>query len=553
MENALDAAATEIVIELEKGGNHSIKVTDNGSGIAPQDVETAFERHATSKIFQFDDLYEISTFGFRGEALPSIAAIADITMITRQKGALSGRKIRIEKGRIVENIEVGCFEGTSIAVTDIFGNVPVRKKFLKKESAEQAHCLEVITRTALPSLRLGVRVLVDGKSVFNLPASGEMSERVFFALGADARKQLITVENRRGHIRFKGFASRPDFTKSTTKGILCYINGRYVRDPLVNHAVMTAYRRIIEPRRYPQVVLLVDLPPSDVDVNVHPSKLEVRFRNPREMYEAVLTVLVSALSGPVRLPEKPEPAIAQEYSQSLLAPYRERIEEALNRFTDHEKAFRETPSLWATDEKGVGEKQNAALFSDLVYLGQADSTYLIFSGAEGIVILDQHAAHERILFERLKAELEGKAVASQHLLIPEILNLSPVQRSVLENSGDIFAKLGIELEPFGGASVKVTAFPRLLSHLDPAFVISDILEGMSETGKLPDMKEWTDKMLAMMACKGAVKAHEWLTKQEVDMLCRDLDAIPFAATCPHGRPLYVQFDRKDLEKLFKRT
>jgi DNA mismatch repair protein MutL len=294
------------------------------------------------------------------------------------------------------------------------------------------------------------------------------------------------------------------------------------------------------------------LPPGDVDVNVHPAKLEVRFRNPREIYETVLTSLVSALSGPTRPLEKSEPAAIRETPEFVLAPYRERIEMALHRFTD-QKVFREVPSLWRADDEDSTEKEGAGFFSSLSYLGQADSTYLIFSGSQSIVILDQHAAHERILFERLKVGLASKALTSQHLLIPEILNFPPMPRSILEDSRDLFRELGIEAEPFGGAAVRVTAFPQLLSHLNPATVISDIIEAISETGKRPNLEELREKILVMMACKGAVKAHDDLTKREVEELCSSLDAISFASTCPHGRPLYIQFDRKDLEKLFKRT
>ncbi len=549
LENALDAGATKVVIEIGKGGLQTVRVVDNGRGIDQEDVEVAFRRHATSKISGFDDLYGISSFGFRGEALPSIAAVSTVEMVTRRKGAFSGRKVTVENGRVKDNREVGCPEGTAVSVRNLFENVPVRKKFLKKESVEQARCIEVVTRTALACPGVGIRVIVDGKTLLNMPVVRDVSERIALALGVDVEERMLPLGCVHGSVKIEGFASRPDFTRSTAKGMVCYVNGRYVKDVLLNHAVMTAYRRMIEPRRYPQTVLFIEVPRDDVDVNVHPAKMEVRFRNPREVYEAVLTSVVRALSGPA---QSVTPGLSVEVDKGYpLESYRRRIEEALGRFSG-EGTVREAPGLW--DETAVFEGgRPAGFFSSLEYVGQTGKTYLLFTHPDGVVIIDQHAAHERILFEKLKKGVEGGTVVGQRLLVPEVLHLSPASLSLLERSVECFKTMGIEVEPFGGTAVKVTTFPRLLSHLEPASVITDIIDQVAEIGNGSSPAELTERAIVTMACKGAVKARNGLTAQEAKELCRDLDGIAFASTCPHGRPLYILLDFKELEKMFKRS
>ena len=280
LENALDAGATDIRIELLKGGCGMIRITDNGEGLIPDDVPRAFQRYATSKIYEFDDIYKVRTFGFRGEALPSIAAIARVEMTTRSKGTLSGKRIVVTAGSIGEMMDAGCPEGTTMMVTQIFDPVPVRKKFLKTESTEQGYCMDVITRTALAHPQVRIQVMANGREVLKIPATGDLSERMALILGMDVMDHLLPVQAARGNIRMQGFISRPPFTRSQGKHLYSFVNRRYIRDYLLNHAVMTAYRNMIEVRRYPVAVLLLDLAPQDVDVNVHPAKLEVRFRHP---------------------------------------------------------------------------------------------------------------------------------------------------------------------------------------------------------------------------------------------------------------------------------
>jgi len=336
VENALDAGATEIIIDLEQGGCGLIRVTDNGSGIDAEDVSLAFARHATSKISEFDDLYRVRSFGFRGEALASIASISRTELVTRTPEVLAGVRIIVEAGKICETMEAGCPVGTTVSVSRIFDSVPVRKKFLKSETTERAYCLDVITRLALANSDIRIRVLAKGRELISYPATPRLAERIALVLGNGDADRMQPIEGGSGGLRVYGFASRPDFTCATTRQIYAFVNRRYVKDYLLNHAVMTAYRRVIEPRRYPAVVLYVDPDPADVDVNVHPAKMEVRFRQPRIVYETVVEALSRMLRGMGQSPSSLPPSGPAETLEESPLPsedYSSRVSEALRRYS----------------------------------------------------------------------------------------------------------------------------------------------------------------------------------------------------------------------------
>jgi DNA mismatch repair protein MutL len=397
LENALDAGATAVRIELLKGGCGMIRIIDNGEGFAQADVPKAFKRYATSKIYQFDDIYKISTFGFRGEALPSIASIARVEMTTRMNGALSGTRIVVDAGRIEEITETGCPEGTSITVTQIFDPVPVRKKFMKTETTEQGYCLDVITRTALAHPQVRMSVIANGREVLKIPATNDLSERMALILGMDFMDHLLPVQATRDNMQMRGFISRPPFTRSHGRHLYSFVNRRYIRDYLLNHAIMTAYRGMIEARRYPAAVLLIDLPPGDVDVNVHPAKLEVRFRHPRAIYGMIVETLAQALA---QLPQPVEAGNVRDATTAgdsrRPADYGDRIEEALKRyrlssatgklsfpeavrqgrFESFPPPVQQPAGEFSTEP--ASEPADTLKFSNLEYLGQALRTYLVF-------------------------------------------------------------------------------------------------------------------------------------------------------------------------------
>ncbi|MGZ6235950.1 MAG: DNA mismatch repair endonuclease MutL [Syntrophales bacterium] len=571
LENALDAGATEITIELEKGGRGSIKVIDNGEGIESAEVPLAFERFATSKIYQFDDIYKVRSYGFRGEALPSIGAISRVEMVTRKESSLSGTRVIVEAGRLESVTDTGCPVGTSVWVSHIFDPVPVRKKFLKTEATEQGYCMDVITRMALSHPEVRIRVLVHGREILNIPATGDISERVSLVLGTDFMDHMLPVKGVRGSMTVLGFASKPDFTRSSAKQLYYFVNKRFIRDYLLNHAVMTAYRRLIEAKKYPTAVLFVDLPPGDVDVNVHPAKMEVRFRNPREIYDIIVETVVHALANIA-------PVSSGAIGRTMPEGYGERVQEALKRYTvtsgSGKLFFNKTlrdysvprPAMDRIPEKEQAEISTVKIsverempvkrqnFVDLEYIGQFAGTYLVFSSSDGLTLVDQHAAHERILFDKLRMETarRGEKIMSQRLLIPEVANLSTGEFAVIMESIKVLEDMGVEVEPFGEKTVILKSVPAMLSHVEPKGLLLEILEELSNAERPIGLEERQEKLFALLACKGAVKANQKLAEAEVMRLCSDLDATQFSATCPHGRPVYVSFGLRDIEKMFKR-
>jgi len=566
LENALDAGADRIEIELEEGGTLSIGITDNGEGIDSGDIALAFERHATSKIEDFDDLYRIHSFGFRGEALSSIASISRIDMISRREESLHGTRVIVEGGRISEIKEAGSPRGTRIRVTDIFYTTPVRKKFLKKATTEQAHCLEYITRLALCTYECGITVRTKKKTILTIPPARDMRERTSFVLGRTFADSARPIGAERGDYAIGGLISRPDVSKSNTREMLYYINGRYVKDGFLNHAVMTAYRGILEPRRYPSVVIYLTMPPGDVDVNVHPTKMEVRFKHPRELYSLVVDSVMESLADTGPIGGK-EPVTPRTRTGGEGIYYGQRITEAIRRYTLSQggkgagetgrrplsaggtgSGAGDTRPLFET-ETGIDEQIS---FTSLHYLGQFTNTYLFFTAPERVIVIDQHAAHERVLYERLRQRTAHGHSERQKLLLPEIIELQPAHFDLLAANMDILADTGLDVEPYGDNTIIVKSVTPLLAHIDLKVLVSDLIDEFVQTGKRGDIDHIREKVIAVMACRGAVKARERLTEEEVASLCRDLDSVPFAATCPHGRPLFVSLGTGDMERMFKR-
>jgi len=569
VENSIDAGATDILIELEGGGKHSVKIVDNGRGIDRDDARVAFERHATSKIYTFEDINEIESFGFRGEAIASITSISRIEMLTRKKDALSGTKVVIRGGRIEEIIDVGCPAGTSMTVSDIFYSTPARMKFMKGDSTEQTHCIDAIVRLALSNPEVRMRAVAKGKTILNVPRTKNLSDRVALVFGEDFGRHTIEIEGQRGDATLRGVISMPDRTRANAKGQFYFVNNRFIRDRLLNHSVISSYRRLIEPRRFPYVILFIDMPSYDVDINVHPAKMEVRFRSPGDVYSLVTDTISSALSrmSPVGTDlSKPTFGVNADV-------YRERVGEVLKSYTVLTGAEKKTFNMnsskgiinGTTDSFGLSEAvkeqpdffrdrdvtQEAVSFSTLKYLGQIAGTYLVFSSDDAVILMDQHAAHERTLFEKLKMSVGGETHV-QGLLFPEIVNLRPGRFDLLMNNIDLLKDAGLGVEGYGENTILIKQIPAFLTGCNLDELISDVIEEVGDTGKTENINEVKDKILTVMACKGAVKANHKLTDAEVVALCEDLDSMPFTSTCPHGRPLYAVLNTRDLEKMFKR-
>lgn len=564
VENALDANADDIRVELIGGGKTSIKIIDNGEGMSKEDAALAFQRYATSKIKKFEDIYEINSFGFRGEALPSIASISRIEMLTRRKNAPSGTRVVIEAGQIKGVIDAGCPIGTSITVTDIFSPTPVRRKFLKKDITEQSHCMDVIVRSALAHPPVSMTVTSNGKEVFSIPKAVNYEERIALLYGSTVMKQFIKVENTSGSVELWGMISKPIYTRSNTKGIFYFVNGRYIRDRIIHNAIMTSYRRLIEPKRFPSVILFFNVLPSMIDVNVHPAKTEIRFKNPGEMREMIIAAL-SAVLGDSKL--RTEQNIDHYSEQDYIGSdkYKAEIQESLRRYTlfsDNKRLHyvernsdtgerSETKETLALSEKGK-TALDYSCFSSLEYVTEIDGTYLIFRDGHGLVIIDQHAAHERILYEKMKKDSLLRKSARQELVLPEIIDLTPAQFSLIMNHADIFRDMGFDVNQYGDKTVILKSVPSDVHVTNLTSLIHDMIIEIESTGKSSSVDEVREKILILTACKSAVKAHHRLSPEEVENLLKDLDSMPNVSTCPHGRPLYIRFDTQDLEKLFRR-
>jgi len=557
LENSLDAGADDILIELEKGGKESIRITDNGCGMDHEDVKLAFERYATSKIRSFDDLWGVRSFGFRGEALPSIAAVSRMEMLTRAKGAVSGFRVVMDGGRTVEFREAGCPEGTSIHVTELFQTVPVRRKFLKSDSAEQGHCVDAVSRISLAHPHVRIRLNRAGKTILNAPKTADLEERIALVLGTETRGMLLPVRYSAAAATVAGFVSRPDIGRSTGRNILLYINGRFARDAMISHAVMNAYRGSIETGRYPYAVLFLELPPGEVDVNVHPAKAEVRFREPGAVYDAVLAGLREALAGLPGAGEAPQ-SIGYPGSGRRGGVFHAR--EAVRMYViggrDSGLFPRVSSASPSTETPPVsifpaGEREKG-FFSSLDYAGQIAGVYLVFYGNEAMILLDQHAAHERILFEDLRKKASAGPIPSIRLLAPEVIHLSPSEYAVLEGLTPFLLETGMEVGFLGTDTAVVKSVPDLLFRPDPAAFLRDVIGEAAELGSSPQAEIVRDRIFASLACRAAVKSGDRLSDAEVRRLCADLERCSHPSTCPHGRPLYIRFEIREIEKMFKR-
>ena len=596
LENALDAHATDLIIELEQGGCKAIRITDNGEGLSKEDMVLAFQRHATSKIQAIDDIYNITTYGFRGEALPSIASIATVEMISRKKGSLVGHRLLMDRGEKESLAEAGCPEGTSVRVFHIFDRIPARKKFLKTVATEQSACMDVLLRTALSRLDVRIKVLSNNREILYVPQTSNLAERLSILLGEDTASAMIPVQGESGGTMVTGFITKPDYSRANAKGYYLFVNGRFVKDPLISHAVMTAYRRILPEKRYPVLIFFITMPPGDVDVNVHPAKTEIRFRSPQDVYSSVVEAITTSFSAS----DPPAPEKYGEGQDNRDVVYHHRVSEALKRYNlitgskkpvfankEKEAGFKhppkENPSFWepslgkesrisSFSPSEVSNERPAAVlpgsfpaandapslssafsFAKLAYWGQLGASYLVFSGDNFLLLMDQHAAHERILFEKLRKEAREKKEFAQLLLVPEVLNLSPVEYDQFSHSIPLLREIGIEIEPFGGHDMTIKSVPALLSSLSPRVFVFDLVAEIIKQEGIVSPVALKDRVHAMLACKGAVKANHRLTEEEVAALCEQMDQTPFNATCPHGRPIYIYYSLADLQKLFKRT
>jgi DNA mismatch repair protein MutL len=546
-ENAIDAGGTQIVAEVEEGGRRLIRVTDNGHGMSPEDARLAFERHATSKISGEPDLEAIRTLGFRGEALPSIASVARVRFTTASDSGVSGPshalEIRMEGGLMKRVIETAAPAGTQVEVTDLFYNTPARKKFLKSPSTELSHIAQVIQQLALSHPEIHFRLTHNGHEILDTPAVKNLRERVLQVAGQDWLEQLLEISTRSGSIQLVGFVSNPPFSSSSREHQHFFVNSRVVRSPVLSRALMQAYDTAIMKGRLPVAFLFLELPFNSVDVNVHPAKREIRFRDQRQIFDFVHQSVKERLSI-LKFPDTAS-------------------------FTDQGQAFSSGPAYRPSQESGGsggvaesmgayslrGEVKSAAhtVLEPVVFpLGQIDQTYIVAQVEGELHIVDQHAAHERLIFERLMAQVEEQRLSIQPLLLSEAVELPQAEALRLREIMPALQNAGIELEEFGPRSFLIRGVPALLGTVDGRQLLMDMIEDLEVERGAKSSSAFFQQAVASMSCHAAIKARQKLGMDQMKALLTDLSTLK-ASTCPHGRPIRVTFNRSDLEKMFRRT
>jgi len=587
VENSLDAGSSRIVVDVAKGGRSLIRVSDNGTGMGHDDALLALERYATSKIFKDQDLFSINTLGFRGEALPSIAAVSRFNLTTRVASADSGTEIAVEGGKIVNVSEVGAPTGSMVTVRQLFFNTPARRKFLKTTGTEMGHIADMVARIALGHPTVQLRLTHNEKIVKNWSVASGLFDRVVDVLGKDLKNSLHAVEFQNNGISVSGWVSSPRVTRRTSRAIFIYVNGRFVRDRIVQHALFEGYSQRLVKGQFPVAVIFINLPFDAVDVNVHPTKNEVRFARQRDVHEAVRRAVAQTLyevdlpqwrpsnyttdrqaaaSGGISEAASKEFGIRNaecgkeglEFGNPHLEPRNAQLETR----TPHpaprnaqlaprnaQLATRTSQPVPRTPQHAIWDKQG---FSSMRVIGQFHNTYIVCESEGGLILIDQHAAHERVLYEQFSTRSTGAPKSAQRLLVPETVELGYREAGVLEKMIAELKDIGLDIEPFGGNTFVVKAVPVLLVGREIKPVLIEIVEKITEIGSAPGFAKALDQSRMVMACHGAIRANQALSGAQIKGLLGQLDGCRNPSHCPHGRPTWIHWDMRSLDKSFKR-
>jgi len=582
LENSIDANSTTITIELEHAGRKLIRVTDNGDGISPEDLKLAFEKHSTSKISSINDVYELTSLGFRGEALASIAAVAWVECVSYDGFELTGRRIVLESGVVKSVTEVGCAKGTSVKVKGLFHNLPVRYKYLKSDQTELAHIVDVVTHLAIPNHKISFKVIHNGEEILNLPRTRNQIDYLVNIYGkeivrnlipissedyADTNRYEVTAKDKHPEeIKFKieGYIGKPAITRSDKSFQPVYVNGRYVETQVIHNAIKDAYHTLVMRNRYPVVILFLGINPKKVDVNIHPTKLQVRFESEEGVYNEVIKTIKTTLKSHDLIPEaaeakaKPKPQTVSlkaittlglgqpgyhsQLSMPGVKPKQPRVGYGNSIYT--------TQSILSTESH---EHAKGKIHMPVIQpLGQILNTYIIARAMDGMLIIDQHAAHERIMYEKIKQRYSDLSMSTQELLNPTALELTPKELGFLRTNIDMLRELSFVIDEMGNNNYFVKGIPIILGKLqDPEF-IHDIINDLIMVTKEKEPEIIKDKMIQIMACKAAIKAGKPLTIPEINQLLRELYSIEHPYTCAHGRPTIISMSETQLKKMFKR-
>ena len=546
IENSLDARAMEIAVWLEKSGTALIRVVDDGEGMAAEDLALAVERHSTSKLKDEKDLFRIATLGFRGEALPSIASVSKMELISRLGSAPVGYRLRVEGGRKDQPCVTASSVGTTVEIREIFFNTPVRRKFLKSPATELSHTCDVVNRMALAAPSVHFRLFHGGRAIADYVGVTDAKDRLFQVLGGEMAQALIPFGCSQGALTVQGYLSSAPLSFPNSRHLITFVNGRYVRDKVLTHAVLHGYETLLMKGQYPAVVLFLDIPFDEVDVNVHPAKTEVRFRHQAEVHEAAARAIRQALKIEAKEPA-PRSSVSRAprgwpgVMESPLPYSGAMVESQLRR--PMESALPTSP---AADSLGHG------FFASMNVLGQILGCYLVCSSSRGLAIIDQHAAHERVTFEKLRSQMEKGEVHTQSLLIPQTLDLSAGEVMLMEQMIRPLERLGFTVEPFGAKAYAITSVPALLPEGDYRHVVRQMIAELADVDKSEKLRQHLEERLATIACHNVIRAHRKLEANEIRALLSELDQVDFATQCPHGRPVLYELSRDALDRLFKR-
>lgn len=581
VENAIDAGSSKIDVSVKEGGKRAIRVADNGEGMSRDDALLCLERHATSKIGEPEDLFNITTMGFRGEALASIASISRMTISTKLREELEGNSLLIEGGMLKDVRSAGIPSGTIIEVKDLFFNTPARKKFLKRTATEMGHITDYVTRTAIafPSISFSLRT--EKGPLFELPAGIKLQERVASLLGDDAAAELLMISEESETLRLSGYISPPALQRSNGSGLYLYVNGRFIRDKVMRHALMQGYGNFIMKGKSPLAILFLEIDPAEVDVNVHPAKSEVRFRESGMVH----SFISSSIERTLRLKTWLTPLeIEQEeliekrtdstreaaadyvtknenlslkggYSSGRETPLRSPMDEEAHKRQDLNADLSKSFAAAKEIEKDItaGEEAGTGWFSSLSIKGQIVEMYIVCEGAEGMVVIDQHAAYERIAFETLKKAYEKKEYNLQQLLIPETIDLSPKEAAAIEENLDNISKLGFDIENFGGRSFVIKAVPALFGSRSVKDIVTDMAAELTSLPKSSSFDMALDDIIKRIACHSVVRGKRRMGHDEMRDLLGRMDAAGIVPHCPHGRPAYINIPISEIERRFERS
>ncbi|MDY2627749.1 MAG: DNA mismatch repair endonuclease MutL [Lachnospiraceae bacterium] len=609
-ENAIDAGATAVTIEIKQGGTTLIRITDNGSGIMAEDIPEAFRRHSTSKIMQAADLLTVSSLGFRGEALSSVAAVARVELITRTHSSLVGNRFVIEGGNEQTLEEVGAPEGTTIIVRDLFYNTPARKKFLKTPATEGGYIYDMVGKMALSRPDISFRFIQNGQNKLHTAGNHNLKDVIYHIYGRELTRELIPISYESSFFRIEGFIGKPMISRSTRSCEIYFINGRYIRSNLIHKAIEEGYRNFLMQHKFPFTVFNIIIDPEFTDVNVHPSKMELRFRNQEFLYEEVVSAVRKTLTGRELSPdfsaepekqqkkaeEKREVLPAAEKEKKVLpaaektgkesnvllssemslkkeavfpVPENENREKKLERSPEPfetkrmERLVKEKkePYRAKTEEMAAENVRQQNMFEDKLLTvdtvsqvrlaGQIFDTYWIAQYQDTFLIIDQHAAHEKVLYESIISQLKSQEYTTQQMNPPAIISLTPRQQEQFQELSGILSEMGFEVEPFGGNEYAVYGMPDNLVGADPMDLLDEILETAGERGRITP--EAVYERAASMACKAAIKGNQHLSEVEATHLIADLVNLENPYTCPHGRPTMIKMTKYELEKKFKRV